>query len=305
MATVAMPNVSALPMYDPEYLRAVTGAKQSHGVYPTNLDEEAADLRRDFSENPAFESMHFVPAYFPNATPEQMLDALLRVADGGDAGGESAEVAFGIDAVRRIFRSRDERKTLRKFVELLSAEWSTFHASFWNDRHTATMESVAQAQAVVDDLVRSPLAASLARWREQSGAVFLSTPVGAEGRIFLGDPMNPADNVVIVRLPENSPTGALTAALSLPRELCFPQITTAVQALRIGQFDPYQAEQASGRGAVLCGARLIDRHLPRYSQVYRDAFMETAPGMTAQEFAAAYTVDPRLDTRITELVAGR
>ncbi len=305
MALVGTQTHSALPMYNHDHVRVVTAAKRAAGVYPTELDREADEIREEIEKYPTLAFLHFVPAYFPHATPQRMLHALRRAADGDDAGAARADVALGIDAVGRALRSSKERNALRRFVDLLESEWSTFYAVYWRDREAATMAAVERAQSVVDELVSSSMAANLTDWRLQSGAVFVSAPVGPNGRIFAGDPQNPADNVVIVRLPPARDDPGMQAALSIPRELCFPQVDASVEALRIGQMDRYEAEQAAGRGAVRCGELLIDAHVPRLSQSYRDAFVETATGLTVEEFAAVFAVPARLEERIRSLVAQR
>ncbi len=106
--------------------------------------------------------------------------------------------------------------------------------------------------------------------------------------------MHPSDNVVIV--------SATASGLSLVRELCVPQMREAVSSFEIGLFDEYVATQAWSRAAVVCGERLIENHVPQYTQAYRDTFVETALGMSAAEFAEVFAVDPRLGDWIDVMI---
>ena len=156
------------------------------------------------------------------------------------------------------------------------------------------MAAVEDAQTIVDSVVASAIGTTLVRWRLQGGIVFLSAPVGAAGRIYVGDPMHPSDNVVIV--------SASASGLSLVRELCIPQMREAVSSFAIGQFDEYVATQAWSRAAVVCAERLIENHVPHYTQAYRDTFMETARGMSAAEFAEVFAIDPRIGDWIDVII---
>ena len=303
LAVVQLPGIQALPMDARGYAQQVTETKRAAGLYPTELDDEAKDVRESFEDHPSFEALHLIPTLFPDATPERMIEALLGAVEGEDAGGAEPDVALGIAMVAQLFRTSRERKDFRKFVELVEAEWSTFYEAYWNETNRDRHRIETDVQSAVDDLVQSSMALTLQAWRVQSGIVFVSRAVGPSGRISIGDAINPADNVVVVRLaPENAPT---TAAVSLIRELCVPNLEALVKNLGVGRFDPYVAAQASGRGAVLCGARVVEDHLPEYAQRYRDVFVPTAPGMDAPEFEQVFAVDPRLDARIDELVGRR
>ena len=200
-----------------------------------------------------------------------------------------------------MFSTSREREAFKHFVELVEDEWSTFYQSYWEQTQPAATAMVSDAQTVVDAMVESSIGATLVRWHLQRGTVFLSAPVGAAGRIYLGDPMNPSDNVVIVRR-KPSPTSATASGLSLVRELCVPQMREAVSSFEIGILDEYDATRAWSRAAVLCGERLIEHNAPEYSQRYRDAFIETARGMSPTEFAEVFAIDSRLDGWIDHII---
>ncbi len=294
MSILRLPNLSALPTFDREHIRAIDAAKREAGVYPTALDDKAADVRDDFEKFPSFDALHLIPAYFPDATPELMLAALLGAVEGEDVGRASPDVALGIAAVARMFDTSLERKAFRHFVELVEEEWASFYQSYWERTQPTATAAIENAQAVVDAVVASPIGTTLVRWRLQGGTVFLSAPVGTAGRVYVGDPMHPSDNVVIV--------SATASGLSLVRELCVPQMREAVSSFEIGLFDEYVATQAWSRAAVVCGERLIENHVPQYTRAYRDTFVETALGMSAAEFAEVFAVDPRLGDWIDVMI---
>ena len=300
MSVLLLPSSSALPTYDREHIRAIDAAKREAGVYPTALDAKAAAVRADFAKYPSFAALHLVPGYFPDATPERMLEALLGAVDGTDAGQARPDVALGLALVRRMFSTSREREAFKDFVELVDEEWSTFYRSYWEQTHPAT-ELVRDVQTIVDAMVESSIGTTLVRWHLQRGTVFLSAPVGAAGRIYVGDPMNPSDNVVIVRR-EPSPASATASGLSLVRELCVPQMQEAVSSFQIGALDEYEATRAWSRAAVRCGERLIEHNAPEYGQPYRDAFVETARGMSPLEFAEVFAIDARLDGWIDHII---
>ena len=301
MSILQLPSSSALPTYDREHLRAIDAAKREAGVYPTALDKKAAAIREDFVQYPSFAALHLVPGYFPDATPERMVAALLGAVDGEDAGQARPDVALGLAIVGRLFSTSREREAFKDFVELVEEEWLTFYQSYWEQTRPAAAAMISEAQRVVDAMVESSIGTTLVRWHLQRGTMFLSAPIGTAGRIYVGDPMNPSDNVVIVRRGPLS-TSATASALSLIRELCVPQMQEAVSSFEISLLDEYEATRAWSRAAVLCGERLIEHNAPEYAQWYRDAFVETARGMSPVEFAEVFAIDSRLDGWIDHII---
>ena len=113
LAVVQLPGIQALPMDARGYAQQVTETKRAAGLYPTELDDEAKDVRDSFEDHPSFEALHLIPTLFPNATAERMLEALLGAVDGEDAGAAKPDVALGIATVGRLFpTSREDRKSV-------------------------------------------------------------------------------------------------------------------------------------------------------------------------------------------------
>jgi hypothetical protein len=299
LAVVGVRGFGPLPLYDPDYAGRIHRAKDSFGVSPTALDRQAERFRAAFEADSSFEVLHFVPLYFAAADRAAMLEALRAVArqSSGIPALADPRTRFGAAAVAAVLRRPDERRTLGAFVEALDGEWREFYGAYWATRLEERARRVAQLQADWDARFASPLGGYLRLQRLDRGIIFVSPALGADGRIFAGDPADRTDNLVAVRLPESrdAPDVPLYAAV---RELCYPAVRRAV-ASRPGPESRIAAERGSSDAAVRCGAQLLRVRAPELLPGYRRAF---APDTLTATFEAAYPLDAALDSALRQLL---
>ena len=121
LAIVGLDQDAGLELYSPGYVERVNGAKQALGVYPTALDRAADDLRDGFEADRVFQSLHFLPLFFPTATPDQMLRGLNAVTDGSvaDSGAVTLETGVGLGFVVAAFANQEQRELLGRFIDVL------------------------------------------------------------------------------------------------------------------------------------------------------------------------------------------
>jgi hypothetical protein len=292
LAVVGFGAGGPFPLYNRDYAERVRAAKQEAGVYPTALDSVAAGLRLEFEEQRVFQVFHFIPLYFPQASPEDMLRALDAVArrELSEAQFFDARTRFGIRQAAAVFRDGDDREVLGDFVRALEQEWEVFLREYWERTVAADSAHYGEVQRRWSERVESAVAPFLEERSLDAGTMLVSPALGPEGRLYEGSPFRRLDNVVAVWSPPSfdDPDASVYAAL---RELCF---STAAQAAQAGR--DTQDPAAASRAAVRCGALLLDAYAPeqveRYEAVFLAAAAATAESTaTPASFDEAYPVD--------------
>src|SRR6266511_1649718 len=82
LAIAGFTGFGDLPLYAPDYASRVARDRAAHGS-TTSLVSRAEYFREAFTEDSAFEVLHFVPLYFEHSGRGDMLEALQRVAREG------------------------------------------------------------------------------------------------------------------------------------------------------------------------------------------------------------------------------
>lgn len=234
--------------------------------------------RANVARSRALDVLHFVPLYFPSGTPAALV-AAARAAALGQAP-PVPRASFLVGALRRTITTPDDRRALAMIAALAdSADGAAVAAS-----------RIAALQATWDSAYAPALAPYLAARRLDGGVLFVSPPLGAEGRIFEGRPNDRADNVMAVgTAPESGVAEA--PLLAAVRESCSPLVTELSANRRVWRDDPLIASRAT----VRCGAALMDRALPARSDAYRTLWARLAG---ARRFADAFPPRPDEDAAI-------
>ena len=226
----------------------------------------------------ALDVLHFVPLYFPSATPIAQVAGVRAAALGLPA--PTVRASFLVSALRRTITAPSDRRLLTLAAGL--ADGAPELPAIADDR-------LISLQATWDSVYAPVLAPYLSAQRLDGGLLFVSPPLGPEGRIFEGRPEDRGDNVIAVG--ESKESGISEAPLlSAVRELCAPLITTSSAELRWHD-DPVTAARAT----VRCGCALIDRALPSRSAMYRALWARHAHTAT---FSEGFPPNPGEDAAI-------
>ncbi|MBI3567077.1 MAG: hypothetical protein HY084_02585 [Gemmatimonadetes bacterium] len=231
MARLALPTPGALAYYEPA--------------------AAPPPWRARVARTPAFEVLHFVPLWYPSGTATDLTAAVRAAAL--DRAEPTPRAAFLVAALRRSIAPADRAALLRVAALVDSAEVPGVPAT-----------RLASLQAVWDSAYAPALAPYLASRRLDGGVLFVSPPLGAEGRIFEGVPADRHDNVLAVGVARGSAVDE-APLLAAVRETCAPLVTELAADHRVWRDDP----AAAGRATVRCGAALLDRALPARSAAYR------------------------------------
>jgi hypothetical protein len=302
MAVIGVDPAGPLGLYNAEYAQVIRETKREAGVYPTPLDREAPSLRRRLSDS-LLQSFHFLPLWFPDATPERLLDEVSNVT------AERVRVPMGGGGVgpmvlAQLSQDGRARQLLATLVDVMREEWKLFY----RDYHARFLAQHASEYAVMqelwDDRLAGPLAPFLERRRLTSGRVMPSPPIGPEGRIVGGSEFVADDQVVAVQYPPPA-EGPEESVFAFLKELCFLLIDDRM--LREAAPEEKDLESLQRRAAVRCGALIVEFYTPELSARYRRVFLDAvgAEAKTVGAFERIYPLPPPLFVAVREAIRER
>ena len=255
LAVIGFGGPGATPYYSTAYVASVRTRKRALGLV-TALDRRASRFAAAFRADTTFELLHFLPLYFPGATPERLL-ASLRAVSGAAGIPVVADAALtrsdsaAVMGLRAQFASPTQRALIGDYAAALSDEWTRFLAGVTRHDADTVAAYVDALQARWQDQFAPLLQPRVRALRAARVVVFLSGALGAEGRVV------EAGSVVIVAV-HGAPHDDISDAplFAVVRELCFPlrQPPSPVpsdETLRLAAIDSEAA------AAVRCGDDLL------------------------------------------------
>lgn len=276
----------AFPLYDPGYAGTVVRVRRPRELPPTPLELSPPTLVPALAADSALELVHFLPLWFPAATPSELLD-LVAAPERSPAG----------RLLTGALPAPESRRVLTGLAEALRREW--------RGGYPALLDALLPPTRVAEVTAAwAPVAADLAPYLEAhalgGGVVMLVPALGPDGRFFGGDPANPADNVVAVALGPDEP--ATAAVYRLVRELCYPVVRVTL-AGRLEPADRVAGERLSGAAAVRCGHTLLARYRPADVAGYDALWLGGAA--TAGDITRAFALPPAVETALSRRLALR
>jgi len=265
------------PLYDPGYPNEIRRAKGGGGSPPTALDTRLGYFRDQFQRDPAFEVLHFLPLYFPQAGRAEFFSALkiLVQATEGIPRAPTSHTAFGLAAVGSVLTTRAQRAVLGEFISALEAEWDSFFGDFWRDGAVPREQTLASLQQSWTAAFLPALGPFLDGVGMSGGVVALVPAIGVEGRIFNGTPQNSFDNVLMVSAPAG-PENGLEAVFSMLRELSFPLVRRVMDRTGGAAGNPDEEESLAARAAIRSGALILHMYRPDDLVTYQRFFLSRA-----------------------------
>lgn len=282
---------AALPLYDSAYAAAARPGS-ALAALPT--------LRDTFERDPAFQILHFLPLYFTAADPLGMLGAVedaARTPPGTPPAVRDPRLRRGAEVVALALPRGRQREALREFVRALRRDWESGFRARWDSAIAARRDDLEAAQALWDSVFAPRLAPLLFAGKLDYGSVFVSRPLGLEGRLVTGDRRT---NVAAV-LFTDGPAAILYATV---REMCFEWMRGVV-ADHVAPAERRGREQAlESRAAVRCGARVLERLVPEHAEAYRRFYAEQGAAAFEEAYAVPDAVARGLGARLDFLLGG-
>jgi len=306
LAIVGVERAELLAQYDQEYASAIEQAKRDRGLVATRLDSLAEYFREEFGSKSEFRFLDQMPLFFQEATPEQMLAALEAVADRQTYRRDrvSPEASAGAAAAAQVFNKGSLRRALSRYVEALEQEWDVFYGEYWTETIGADSSSRAELGDFWEASVAPRLGDFLADRGLDGGTILVSSAVGPEGRLFIGDPRARDDNQVVVWSPPGS--GSREPAYHVVKEICYSVVAPALEELVEEKPETISLRMTA---AVRCGALVLDRYAPILAAGYRRAMMrsvgEDSGTATIGWFEDRFALEPEILTALRDEIGGR
>lgn len=225
---------------------------------PTGRDEP---LAREIRSHPDRGVLQFVPLYYPSADRPALAAALRAAATGSAA--PTARATFLVSALATAMPQVARRDQLPRLAAALERAEAT----------APTAAQLARWQQRLDSLYLPKLAPWLALEHLDGGRLIVAPAIGAEGRLFAATP-DRTDNLVAVGAfaDDADPDAPLFAFV---REVCFPAVSRAASAARLGP-TVVGAARRSSIAAVRCGAMLLDSCVAERAASYRGFWIRQA-----------------------------
>lgn len=295
LAIVGVDREDLLSRYDRDYAGKIARAKQNRGIGATRLDSMAGYFRSQFGSKSEFRLLDQLPLFFGDATPEQMLTALAAVADRQAYRRDkvSPEASTGAAVAAQAFDRSSLRRVLSRYVEAMEQEWQVFYRDYWIETVAADATRRSELNRFWATTVEPRLDGFLAGRGLDGGTIVVSSAVGPEGRLYVGDLRSGEDNQVVVWSPPES--GPRDPAYRVVKEICYSVVAPAVEDFIEPKVETISLRMAA---AVRCGAMVLDRYAPILSAGYRRAMMMGVGADTATATVSRFEERFALDEEI-------
>ena len=280
------PDSNLVPYFRRGYQEQMVALRRQRGV-TTQLDASRAQLLERFAVNPSLATgPQFLPFYFGSWDQmRQVVDVFVR-ANGNPRAASDAMTQQYFAVLGASFQSAADREWLRVFVEAADDESRRFYHEHWTTESNARAGVVARVDSLWQRTWRPAFQRFLNNTQQQNGEVYLSAPLGGEGRtVHLGK----VQNAVAVGMPDaiqNSESVLYTFAHEIAGTVASTAIedNTTPAERRAGTTVRY--EQSA---AVRAGALLLERILPTAVSGYMRFYLESAGRRAPTEPRAAFT----------------
>lgn len=265
-------DTGRVPFFARGYKQQITALKQQRNVFSL-LDANRAELSARFATNPELANAQFLAMYFSSF--QEIVSATDYFIRSGGNPRASAVPAIQqqIALLAANFRTDADRKWLRLFVQSLDDEDKKFYHEYWTAEQQTRGAAFAQAVSQWNSTWYPKLTRFLNNTQQGSGEVFLSLPLGGEGRTVNNGKQS---NIIAVEFPKTV-DAASTVLFAVAHEAVASVVDDAIHD------NTTPAEQRSGatggyvgNGAVRGGAILIQRIAPELVPAYMRYYLATA-----------------------------
>ena len=290
LAVVGYHGYGPLDLYDSDYAERARDAKARARI-STTLDRRAAEFRKAFEADSAFEALHFLPLYFVGQEPASVLFALETSVRGAARGSSRGTFASTVQLVSDAFPTARERAVLASFIDAMREEWTSFLREDRASRSTSDRRMLWEQQSAWNDRFAPSLAGFFSTIGVSRGTIALSPAVGSEGRI-----VRTGGGAVIVVVSTGA-AGANTPLLYAVRELAFP-LLDQLSLSNPAQTPRVAAARRRDAAAVRAGAFVLDAIDNSLAAEYRRLFVDAIGGRV---FEQAYPLSTTAELELRQL----
>ena len=284
-------DTTLVPYFDRGYRDRISAIRRQRGV-SSELDANRAQLLARIAVTPELMTNgQFVPLYFSSWDQmRQMIDLFVR--NNGNPGNSQDPMIhqyFGV--LGSSFRTVADREWLRLFAASVDDESRKFYHDYWLGESRSHAALTAHVDSLWQRQWRPPLQRFLNNTQQQNGELYLSLPLGGEGRTIhfgkqenavagpMPNTLNESERVLYVMAHEVAGQVASTAITD----------NTTPADLRAGLTSRYEQAAAVRAGAILL-ERTIPAAVPGYMRYYLQMAGRTAPNDPKAAFATAFAI---------------
>jgi hypothetical protein len=274
-----------IPYFRRGYRDQMLALRRQRGV-TSLLDANRARLLERLAVQPSLATgPQFMPFYFESWEQlRQVVDLFLRAGGNPRATNDVALQQY-FAVLGASFQSAADREWLRLFVASVDDESRKFYHEYWLSESRARAASVARIDSLWQRTWRPAFQRFLNNSQQQNGELYLSLPLGGEGRTVH---FSKVQNAVAVGLPDTQ--NAESVLYTFAHEVAGSVATTAIED------NTTPAERREGRtarfeqsAAVRAGAMLLERVLPTAVPGYMRYYLQTAGRSAPNDPRAAFT----------------
>jgi hypothetical protein len=285
------PDTTLVPYFRRGYRDRIAGVRRQRGV-STLLDSNRERLLARIAIEPSLAtSGQFLPLYFSSwEQMHQVIDQFLG-GNGSPASARDQATATYFSILASSFQSPEDREWLRLFTASVDDESKRFYHDYW----TAEVRSHTAVVSHVDSLWQRQWRPALQRFlnntQQPNGELYLSMPLGGEGRTVqlarnenaVAGPMpeSLAESEVVLYVLAHEATGTIASA-------AIADNTTPADR-RAGLTSRFEQAAAVRAGALLL-EKTVPSALPGYMRFYLQSAGRAAPTDARAAFAAAFTI---------------
>ncbi len=285
------PDTTLVPYFRRGYRDRLLALRRQRGV-SSAFDGNRARLGERLVLQPSLAtSGQFLPLYFESW--DQMRQAIeLFARSGGNPGASNDPATRAYFALlASVASSAADREWLRLFAESVEDERIRFYDQYWKDEQRARGAVVSRTDSLWQRQWRPALQRFLNNTQQQNGELYLSLPLGGEGRtIHFGK----SQNAVAVTLPD-APSEADQVLYVTVHEIAGAVAASAIEDnttpadRRNGVTSRFEQSAAVRAGALLL-ERTIPAAVPGYMRYYLQMAGRNAPNEPRAAFVAAYAL---------------
>jgi hypothetical protein len=285
------PDTTLVPYFRRGYRDRLTTLRRQRGV-TSQLDANRATLLARLDVNPSLAtSGQFLPLYFESwEQMRQMIELFVR-ANGNPGVTNDPTARTYLALLGGAFPTSADREWLRLLASSVEDESRRFYHDYW----TTEARSHAAVLGRVDSLWQRQWRPALTRFlnntQQQSGELYLSLPLGGEGRtIHFGK----QQNAVAVAFPDDRDQADIALHVFV-HEVAGAVASTAIEDnttpadRRSGTTSRYEQSAAVRAGALLL-ERTIPAVVPGYMRYYLQQAGRTPPTDPRAMFAQVFSV---------------
>ena len=293
-------DTTLVPYFDRGYRDRLLAMRRERNV-TTQLDASRERLLQRIALNPALATAgQFLPLYFESwREMRQAIDLTVRANGNPGATNDPAARTY-IALVAAAFPTAPDREWLRTFTDAADDEGRRFYHDYW----IAASASHAMVTQHVDSLWQRQWRPALQRFlnntQQQNGELYLSLPLGGEGRtVHFGKQQNavagpmPASNGgsdEVLYVVAHEITGALASGAI--------EDNTTPADRRDGVTSRFEQSAAVRAGALLLD-RVLPTSVPGYMRFYLQQAGRASPNDPRAAFASTFAIPESVRAAIT------